>query len=377
MRNLTLTILLSFISFSLFAQHEVCGTDFTERDKEVISQFMERYHNGNFNDLKDLGDSLVPVKFHIIQNDFGFAGIDSLNVFKELDTVNAHYKGAGIKFYHCDNIDYIKNTNFVNFEKYTSEVLCDSLDILNVINIYFAPNVFKYDTDSSILNLCGYAYLSGTSMNRVILDNNCATNGSTMAHELGHYFSLLHTHTTSNGAELVDGSNCSFAGDLFCDTPADPTLSSTVVDDSCMYIGTDTDSNGDLYTPNTQNIMSYSRKSCRNHFTPEQHQAINYYLQTYRNYLHCPSTPIENIVKTNDQLSTISIYPNPTSGAFVIDGLSHTSTIQIFDCTGKLTAEIGPPTNSNTINIELATGVYFISLGSETATIIKKLIVTE
>lgn len=82
-------------------------------------------------------------------------------------------------------------------------------------------------------SICGYAYLSGPN-DRVIMDNDCGDNTSTLAHELGHYFSLLHTHSTSNGDELVDGSNCLNAGDLFCDTPADPRLSSSIVNSLCV-----------------------------------------------------------------------------------------------------------------------------------------------
>ena len=69
----------------------------------------------------------------------------------------------------------------------------------------------------------------------------------------------------------MDGSNCASAGDLHCDTPADPSLSS-VVDDACNYIGTELDAcgSGAPYDPPVYNLMSYSRKWCRDHFTQEQ-----------------------------------------------------------------------------------------------------------
>lgn len=83
----------------------------------------------------------------------------------------------------------------------------------------------------------------------------------TSPHELGHCLNLLHTHSTSNGIEYINGSNCSTAGDLVCDTPADPELNSTNVDSSCNYFG------GGGYNPLTNNIMSYSPFGCREHFT--------------------------------------------------------------------------------------------------------------
>jgi hypothetical protein len=72
----------------------------------------------------------------------------------------------------------------------------------------------------------------------------------------------------------VDGSNCDVAGDLLCDTPADPRLSSSTVTDfpECLYIGGE---NGPCpgdgpFAPDTSNLMSYSRKRCRDNFTAQQ-----------------------------------------------------------------------------------------------------------
>ena len=71
---------------------------------------------------------------------------------------------------------------------------------------------------------------------------------------------LYHTHQTSRfGYELVSGSNCDTAGDLICDTPADPGLSSSNVDTTCKYKGTSRDPDGNTYNPDTRNVMSYSR----------------------------------------------------------------------------------------------------------------------
>lgn len=91
---------------------------------------------------------------------------------------------------------------------------------------------------------------------------------------MGHYFNLLHTHDYENGYEYVDGSNCQSAGDFCCDTPADPKLSNSTVNINCQYIGNSTDLNGDYYAPDTHNIMSYSRKDCRDNFTSDQYERI-------------------------------------------------------------------------------------------------------
>lgn len=106
-----------------------------------------------------------------------------------------------------------------------------------------------------------------------------------LAHELGHYFDLLHTHYGFTDAhdltELVDGSNCTAAGDLICDTPADPGSSRTSAENPCEYNAftceityCPTDANGDTYSPDITNIMSYYG-SCRDSFTPTQFQVIH------------------------------------------------------------------------------------------------------
>ena len=105
-----------------------------------------------------------------------------------------------------------------------------------------------------------------------------------LAHELGHCFSLPHTHgpgVASGTDELVNGSNCEIAGDFICDTPADPNINGRV-DSQCRFTATLYDANGDRYAPPTRNIMSYSRISCYTHFTPEQSDRMNWSLFNQR-----------------------------------------------------------------------------------------------
>ena len=53
-------------------------------------------------------------------------------------------------------------------------------------------------------------------------------NISTLVHEIGHFFSLLHINGTwmmmkgNIPRELVNGSDCDIHGDLICDTPGSP-----------------------------------------------------------------------------------------------------------------------------------------------------------
>ena len=62
------------------------------------------------------------------------------------------------------------------------------------------------------------------------------------------------------GSELVDGSNCDVAGDLICETPADPgpdwAVAAGCAEQTCATT-CPTDANAATYTPDTTNIMSW------------------------------------------------------------------------------------------------------------------------
>ncbi|MCB0630437.1 MAG: T9SS type A sorting domain-containing protein, partial [Lewinella sp.] len=104
----------------------------------------------------------------------------------------------------------------------------------------------------------------------VMMNKGCATDGATLIHELGHFYGLYHTHETSFGREYVDGTNCEVAGDLLCDTPADPNLGTPNLMSGCSYVGKITDPKGESYVPPVNNFMSYAPSSCVRFFSAEQ-----------------------------------------------------------------------------------------------------------
>lgn len=286
-----LLLLPFFLAFLLIpslvtGQDKTCGTkgfsDYTPIRKSSPGNYQSflRDFTQNRQNRSSSSNCLnyAPIKAHIIRRSDGTGGLTEAELNSAIATMNTFYANACMAFYLCDGINYIDDDTYYDFHTDDEGALTSANNVVDLINIYFANSI----TNGSSF-YCGYAYYPG-GPDVVLMDNGCTTNGSTLSHELGHFFSLPHTH--NGGDELVNGSNCTTAGDEFCDTPADPNLSGNV-DSSCNYTGTDTDANGDSYLPNTRNVMSYSRKACRTEFSTEQYAAISYSFLNERNYWNC------------------------------------------------------------------------------------------
>lgn len=172
-----------------------------------------------------------------------------------LDQLNEYFNPHQI-FLSSLGISYIDNSSFVSTNGNQQNQLVNIDNNPNALNVYIVNSITTLDGRS----------LAGTAVsipsNHFIITNT-STVSTTMSHEAGHCFNLYHTHETAFGIEPISRSNCTSTGDLICDTPADPNLLG-IVDSSCSYIL------NDGYNPLTNNIMSYSRRNCRDKFTNGQ-----------------------------------------------------------------------------------------------------------
>lgn len=181
---------------------------------------------------------------------------------------------------------------------------------------------------------CGEATSTKNLINQIHLDR-------TLVHEFGHYLSLNHTFYLSDTpfAENPDRNHqegnrltCSFWGDGFCDTPADPKFYDDEVNEQCEYLG------DKRYSPDTKNFMSYSRLRCKEHFSEEQKQAMIDFLPKI---LCSASDPDASYDIEHARMP----YPNPFKDKITIPIATNAEigSVQIFDTLGRLVKEIKIP----------------------------------
>lgn len=345
-----------------------CGVISSEKQLKELQLF---YSESEFKKTSAEDTFYIPVKVHIIRKSDGTGGLSVQKFQAELDSVNYFYINAKIQFILCGQINYIDNSTYRTLNMPEEEdLLTQSAEFPRVINIYF--------TDSVLINgtrVCGYSYLP-MGPNNIFIDNACVNSGNTVAHELGHFFSLIHTHGKSNSTltdELVDGSNCAVAGDFICDTPADPNLDGKVtyniLTKKCKYTGTAKDANGEFFNPMVENIMSYSKAQCTDSFTVEQYQRIRNSLFYHgRIDLICTS---ENDIVNNNAIS--AVYPNPFHDYFFVNyqlAADSRVTLALYDLVGKQISVLYDKTEPKGYlklyypwgDTFLNTGIYFLKM---------------
>ncbi len=269
------------------AQEElVCGTETPDgylaphqRAPEAFARFKAGFaerlqKRGTQQRLDSLLADTVAVNVYIFRRNDGTGGLTDAELAQAMAKLNADYDSVGLYFAYCQP-QYISSNKYYDFRQEDETDLRDAYYSPDGLNIYFANSI----RSRSGGGLCGYAYYPYFGRNVILMQNGCTMNGSTLSHEVGHAYGLPHTHGFTNGEltdELVDGSNCATSGDEFCDTPADPQLSTLLVDENCLYSGTAVDTNMQAFKPDVNNHMSYSRASCRVRFSMEQMAAMKF-----------------------------------------------------------------------------------------------------
>jgi hypothetical protein len=259
MKNRILNISIGFlmlISISLSAQLN-CDTPF---NPDILKSW-------NLDSIRTIegyaSAKTVRVVFHILRNDDGSnAATTEAYLQDELTKIRNEYQPWDICF-ALVGFTYINNTTLntlMNSNTSAHRTALFAYDWNNVLNIYCHKEL-RNDKGTGLI---GTAY----DIPNIHLSIDIPENfDGVLSHEIGHCLGLLHTFETGIGSELVNGSNCTSAGDLLCDTPADP--NGNFNGTTCVYTGIGVDANGQAYSPLTNNLMSYYF-GCMTVFTPNQ-----------------------------------------------------------------------------------------------------------
>ena len=327
MKKILLTLVLGMLVILSFGQPRegvVCGTTPTAEMIENIKRNAANF-NGTF---QRGGTSFVPIKFHLVANSDENGRISESRVFKTLKFLNDNYSSMGIQFYIKDEFNYLDKSTVYDAVLRSSgtDVQLSIARVSNALNVFLVNSITTSGIPGTIL---GVFYRNSSIDDLLVLNQEIGTATGTLEHEIGHFFSLLHTFNGWDGSpwqasehgnpvgefaprggfprirnELVDGSNCANSGDFLCDTPADYNLG-FFWNNCADYDGDCMDLNMDTLRPQENNYMGYFLRCPDYEFSDQQKSAINTSLNSNgRSYVRSSYIPF-----TGDINDPKHIYP--------------------------------------------------------------------
>jgi len=372
-------LLFTLLSCScLISQANNCGTIQTEEFAEMLRKNKAQWHETI---RKGKAPRFVPVTIHRVGNNSGLEKISKEKCYKAICQLNERYEFSGVDIYF-----YIKQFNELsNSTLHTNaraaRAFINSAKDDSSLNMFCVKEI-RSENNPEVTTL-GF-YSPGEQNDYIVMSAPSMGNNSyTLEHEMGHYFTLRHTHYgwedegyTQEGAgydgqvplgpcpksydekitfrsitssqvngqafvELVDGSNCDVAGDEICDTPAD--YGSGFCCGCCTMVNTILDANCDTLAPMFTNIMGYAGGCSKWEFSGDQVIAMQTSFDSpEREYLRVGEvseyTPITDTVAivSPGPLEKVDIYDNvkvswePVAGAefyyVTVDGTKYETT---------------------------------------------------
>lgn len=272
--SISFLLLLLGLPFFIQAQSLHCASDasnlsLSASEKRVVQELIRQR---KVIDYRSNTMDSVPVTIHfVVAPGFNEPGLSYEQVEAAINGANRVYGASGIFFYICGSPRVIDGA--FTYNPTTAAAVNRQNYVPNTINMYFMDDLFISD-DFRLLGFAEFPYFASVENRAVYLDKEFVTDGATLIHELGHFYGLFHTHETFMGREFVNGTNCETAGDLLCDTPADPNLGTPGFLAGCQYVANVGDPNGDPYTPPGANYMSYAPSACVREFSTQQQALI-------------------------------------------------------------------------------------------------------
>lgn len=310
-----------------------CPTEILAQSKEDLnpcgtvshrSDWLKNYQR-NPHQYQAENDSLlyVPLTIHLVGSDEGTSYFSIKSLMIALCILNADFEEVNMQFFIEGDIRYLPNSAYNNHATILEGAeMMFANNVENTLNCYFV---------SDPAGNCGY----NLPYAGMAVAKSCASPGDhTWSHEMGHALSLPHPflgweggvshdgtvdHSYDDPApetvlydytffkdtlildtmiidtayvEKIDGSNCSYAADGFCDTAPDYLSFRWQCNADSLSIETQTDPNGEQFISDGKWIMSYSIDNCVDGFSDEQIMAMRTNLQEEKaNVLYNQTAP--------------------------------------------------------------------------------------
>lgn len=242
----------------------------------------------------------IPIAFHLLSRDNGVGGLTPDRCLTLLCELNEIFEFTRMRFFLAkDGIQQINHDGIFN-APYVVENLATMRTIKkDAINVFIVNRVSENNALGSYNQQEDWI---------LIQKSGFSPGNKTLAHEIGHFFALYHTHfgweskpwslsdegkrspvVSSDGVtptEWVNRINCAVAGDKLCDTQADYNMGLNFPK-SCEFQALAFDPQSVQVNPDETLIMSYFQDSCRFRFSDEQIQIMRSDAESdYRSYLH-------------------------------------------------------------------------------------------
>ncbi|MGB9730146.1 MAG: M43 family zinc metalloprotease, partial [Thermoprotei archaeon] len=286
---------------------------------------IQQSKSGNLQLYKRTEKILLRLAIHIVTNSQGQYGISINELNYKLSRLNYYFSQVLFEFY-VFSIDTIKSDAFYRIDNFEEANLLRQINnYVGCINVYFVDQLMDAN------GLSSFSPRIDNGPQGIIVINTAPE--TTLPHEVGHYFDLFHTYQAwqeqpggpyvyENIARSGSCSNCQDAGDLLCDTPADPSgrVEFSTIDTLCNWSPQKplpADGCGQTnYNPLTNNMMITQMKHCRTTFTEGQKNRMNETLMLYRRELTYHIVYLMNVINGMNARGTLSVddktYPSGT-----------------------------------------------------------------
>ncbi len=346
----------------------------------IIPVVVHILYNNNY---QNISDAQIQSQIDVLNEDYRKLNADTVNTPSLFDTLAADV-GIAFCFAHQDpnggwtngvtrtQVSKTAYDLYTNDAKYSSTGGADAWDRDKYFNIWVVPSI-KAGSSTGIL---GYAQMPGgpAATDGVVVGfqyfgdtlhvSPPYNKGRTLTHETGHWLSLYHIWgddgNACSGTDHVQDTPNQGSENYGCPNFPHPSCNNT----SDMFM----------------NYMDYTDDVCMNMFTKGQKQRMIGVMNTSRASLKTSGMCQVVSIQKPSALEQVKIYPNPSTGDFVIDfsniDLQSDAEVKVYNMLGKLMYANTFSAHSTQGKISIPNvnnGVYMLHINTTESTIIKKI----